>query len=122
MCFSAHPLPPPTQKFHLGSNAVLSPNNDSYLAICHTSSKGIKRYQNHVYEFGLERPWPLLRFAPTPLELPLGSVKRGFVFVGSLARVDGLYLVGYTANDLNAMFMVFSGADLMRGLQPLESE
>lgn len=99
---------------------MLAPGNASYLAICHASTSiGLKRYYNHVYEFAAAAPWPILRIDPQPLELPLGSIRNGFVFVSSLTRIGNNFIVGFTANDLNAQFLVFSSQELTKGLRPL---
>lgn len=105
------------QALHLGTNAVLSPRNDSYLAIFHgLPSAGQKRYFNFVYEFEAKRPWRVMAVARDPLELPLGTVGHGFVFTSSLMRVGDDYVVGYNVNDRSAAYAVLNATALMSSL------
>lgn len=102
------------QDLHLGTNAVLSPSKTTYIAIFHGITIKQKRYHNYVYEFAAQPPWRILRVSAKPLELPLGKiVRRGFVFSSSLTRVGDKYVVGYTVNDVSAIFKVFTEAELL---------
>jgi hypothetical protein len=83
------------------------------------ASTGPKRYYNFVYEFEAVRPWRIMQVARRPLDLPLGSVGRGFIFTSSLLRVGDGFLVGYNVNDRSAALARLNATTFLNSLAPV---
>lgn len=105
----------------MGTNAVPSPCRPrAFLAILHgLSTGGPKRYANFWYEFQAEPPWNLTAMADAPMDLPMGTIRSGFIFTSSLTIVSQGLAVGYTVNDRTASFDVISLREACAQLRPL---
>ncbi len=86
-------------RVHLSTNAVLSPDNSTYIAIVHVKYT-MRRYTNYFYEFMARPPYKILRVATQPAELLLPPITCFYYFTSSLLKIShDEYLVGYGDSD-----------------------
>jgi len=113
---------------HLTTNAVLSPRNNSYLAIFHVLKSRLcftLNYMAFVYEFALESPYQITAVARKPLTLPLCSDldntnNCGFIYTHSLIRFNTThYIIGYGCNDAAGQFFIISAYELLITVAPI---
>ncbi len=105
---------------HLGTNAVLSPDKKSYIAMYHGNHQ-MQNYPSLIYQFLAEWPYQILAMELAPFEWRTKPVN--VTFTTTLVQIGrDQYLLGYGVNDHRMEVVQLSWAQLTAGLQPVESK
>jgi len=110
----------------LGTNAILSPTGDSYIAVLH-GVRGTQfrtaLYWNFVYVFKTEPPYSIIAVASQTLKVPPcpsynNPNKFDFTYVNSLARLNAShYVVGYGCSNVSGRLALLAASELMEGVE-----
>ncbi len=113
---------------HLGTQAALSPDNSTYVAIMHVVGlPAHQNYSNYVYEFSRHPPYRILRISVNRLPQTLTPhVKtHGFTYTSSLVRLrdqPNKYMLGYGVADVAASLNIISWEQLTENMETVGVE